>query len=368
MASDVISFARGAPSADILPADAVREAVATALADDWQRALSYGTGIGHPELCEWVAREFHGLAAEQVMFTNGSMEAAALLFRYMIEPGDRVIVEQPSYDRTLLLLGRSGAELLPVDLQDDGLDLDQFERALEGGPVKLAHVIPNFHNPAGCTLSAAKRERLVALAAEHDFWIFEDDPYRLITFADTELPPTMLATDTGDHVIHASSFSKTVSPGVRVGYLAGPAGQIATLAKRASEHYISPNMLAESMVLELCRSGALERNIEFVNDALRERRDALVEALTRLIPEARFVVPEGGYFLWLELGDDVDTRALLEVSKANGAPFVAGPDFMLEGGESSLRLSFASVPADRVAEGVARIAAALESARAGAPA
>ncbi len=368
MTADVISFARGAPSADILPAEAVREATATALADDWQRALSYGTGIGHPELCEWVAREFHGIGPEQVMCTNGSMEAAALLFRYMIEPGDRVIVEQPSYDRTLLLLGRTGAELVPVELEADGVELAGFERALEAGPVKLAHVIPNFHNPAGCTLSGAKRERLVELAAEHGFWIFEDDPYRLITFADHELPPTMLSTDTGGHVIHASSFSKTVSPGVRVGYLAGPAEQIQTLAKRGSEHYISPNMLAESMVLELCRSGALERNIEFVNGALRDRRDALVEALAVRIPEARFVVPEGGYFLWLELDPEVDTRAVLEVAKRTGAPFVAGPDFMLEGGESSLRLSFASVPAERVDEGVGRVAAALESVRTGAPA
>jgi 2-aminoadipate transaminase len=368
VAADVISFARGAPSADILPAAAVREAADRALADDWERALSYGTGIGHPELCEWIATELHGIDAGQVMVTNGSMEAAALLFRYMIEPGDRVIVEQPSYDRTLLLLGRSGAELVPVPLESDGLDLDAFEAALAGGPVKLAHVIPNFHNPAGCTLSSAKRERLVELADEHGFWIFEDDPYRLVRFGDAELPPTMLSTDRAGRVIHASSFSKTVSPGVRVGYLAGPAEQVKTLAKRGSEHYISPNMLAESVVLELCRSGALAKNIEFVNGALAERRDALVEALREQIPEAEFVVPGGGYFLWLDLDPGADTPALLAAAKEEGVAFVAGPDFMLEGGESSLRLSFASVPADRVAEGVSRIARALARQRETSPA
>jgi 2-aminoadipate transaminase len=368
MATDTISFARGAPSADILPVEAVRAATARALESDWQRALSYGTGIGHPELCGWVAGEFHGIDAEQVMFTNGSMEAAALLFRYMIEPGDRVIVEQPSYDRTLLLLGRTGAEIVGVPLESDGLDIPAFEAALREGPVKLVHVIPNFHNPAGCTLSATKRDRLVELAAEHDFWIFEDDPYRLIRFGDGELPPTMLSTDSSGHVIHASSFSKTVSPGVRVGYLAGPTERIQTLAKRGSEHYISPNMLAESMVLELCRSGALAENIEIVNAALAERRDALVEALSEMIPEAKFVVPGGGYFLWLDLDEDVDSPALLTAAKGEGVAFVAGPDFMLEGGRSSLRLSFASVPADRVAEGVGRLARALESQRAASPA
>jgi DNA-binding transcriptional MocR family regulator len=361
MAGEMISFARGAPSADILPAEAVREAAGRALADDWQRALSYGTGRGHPGLCEWIATELHGIDADRVMVTNGSMEAAALLFRYMIEPGDRVIVEQPSYDRTLLLLGRTGAEIVGVPLEADGIDVDAFERVLADGPVKLAHVIPNFHNPAGCTLSLAKRERLVALAAEHGFWLFEDDPYRLISFGESELP-TMLSMDTADRVIHASSFSKTVSPGVRVGYLAGPTEPIATLAKRGSEHYISPNMLAEAVVLELCRSGVLAKNVEFVNGKLRERRDALVDALRDQIPEAEFVVPEGGYFLWVELPSEVDTVAALEA--AEGVGFVAGPDFMLEGGRSSLRFSFASVPAERIAEGVGRVARALEASRA----
>jgi 2-aminoadipate transaminase len=370
MAADVISFARGAPSADILPADAVREAAAKALADDWQRALSYGTGRGHPGLCEWIAGELHGIDPDRVMATNGSMEAAALLFRYFIEPGDRVIVEQPSYDRTLLLLGRTDAELVPVPLEADGVDVVALEQALAAGPVKLVHLIPNFHNPAGCTLSRPKRERVVALAREHGFTIFEDDPYRLISFGGEELP-TMLSLDDaegGGRVIHASSFSKTVSPGVRVGYLAGPTDEIASLAKRGNEHYISPNMLAESVVLELCRSGALERNVEFVNGALRERRDALVEALRDQIPEATFVIPEGGYFLWLDLAEGADTVALLAAAKEEGVAFVAGPDFLLQGGGSSLRLSFASVPADQVSEGIARLARALERTRVGSPA
>jgi 2-aminoadipate transaminase len=367
MASDVISFARGAPSADILPADAVREAAARALADDWQRALSYGTGFGHPGLCEWTATELHGIDPEQVMFTNGSMEAAALLFRYIVEPGDRVIVEQPTYDRTLLLLGRTGAELVPVPLEADGVDVDAVERALEDRPVKLAHVIPNFHNPAGCTLSAAKRERLVALAAEHGFVIFEDDPYRLISFG-VPPPPTMLAQDDAGRVIHASSFSKTVSPGVRVGYLAGPSEHIATLAKRGSEHYISPNMLAESVVLELCRSGRLAENVKVVNAALAARRDALVEALRERLPEAEFVVPGGGYFLWVDLPEAHDTIAALRAAPEEGVAFVAGPDFLLEGGGSSLRLSFASVPVERIADGVDRLARALDATRAASPA
>ena len=368
MAPEVISFARGAPSADILPVDAVREAAQRALTGDWKRALSYGTGIGHPELCEWIA-ERHGLAdPAQVMVTNGSLEAGAMLFQDLLGPGDRVVVEQPSYDRTLLLLERLGAERVGVPLEGDGIDVDQLERVVAAAPVKLVHVIPNFHNPAGCTLSAPKRQRLVDLAAEHDFLIFEDDPYRELPF-DSEPPPTMLAPGPDGRVIHASSFSKTVSPGVRVGYLAGPEGEIAKLSKRANELYISPNMLAEAVVFELCRSGALDENIAFVKGALRDRRDALVAALDEHLPEADFVVPGGGYFLWLTLSDDVDAAELhaaaLEEEKV---AFIAGPDFMLEGGRSSLRLSFASVPPEQIGEGTARIARSLERVRAASPA
>jgi DNA-binding transcriptional MocR family regulator len=226
-------------------------------------------------------------------------------------------------------------------------------------------VIPNFHNPAGCTLSAEKRMRLVELAAEHDFWIFEDDPYRELPF-EGEAMETMLAMDRAGRVIHASSFSKTVSPGVRVGYLIGPGAEISALAKRANETYISPNMLAESVVLELCRSGALDRNIEVVKVALRERRDALVEALREQIPEAEFVVPGGGYFLWLDLAEGIDAPALLAEATGEGVAFVAGPDFMIEGGHNGLRLSFASVPPDRIPEGISRIARALDRMRAAA--
>jgi DNA-binding transcriptional MocR family regulator len=366
VAERTISFARGAPSADILPHDAVREAAARALESDWEKALSYGTGRGHPGLCEWIA-DMHGVRPEQVMVTNGSMEAAALLFRFLLADGDQVVVEQPSYDRTLLLLERLRTERIGVQLEADGVDVEQVAEVTAGRDVRLVHVIPNHHNPAGCTISAEKKLRLVGLAHDRGFNLFEDDPYRLIGF-EGSAGETMAAMDEADRVIHASSFSKTVAPGVRVGYLVGPADEIGALAKQANETYISPNMLAESIVFELCRSGSLDENVKVVNAALRERRDALVDALREHIPEAEFVVPQGGYFLWLDLNDDVDSQDLLTQAKEEGVTFVAGPDFMIDGGTSSLRLSFAPVPAEDVAEGVQRLARALERTRAGAAA
>ena len=363
---ETISFARGAPSADLLPVDAVKLAAETALTEDATRALSYGTGIGHPGLCEWIGRRHGGVDPARVMVTNGSLEAGWMLFSALLAPGDEVVVEQPSYDRTLLMLDKLGVDRIGIPLEADGIEVEGLEQALaDGHRPKLVHIIPNFHNPAGCTLSEAKRRRLVELSAEHGFWIFEDDPYREVRFGGEPLVTMLeLAEGTDAKVVHASSFSKTVGPGVRVGYLIGPEDEIRTLAKGASETYISPNMLAESIVLELCRSGGLDRNIEFVNRSLAERRDAVVLELGKQIPEAEFVVPGGGYFLWLDLAEGTDTRAMLAPAKDEGVAFVAGPDFMIEGGGNSMRLSFAPVPPGDVGEGIARLARALATVRA----
>jgi len=357
MANETINFTRGAPSADLLPHELVAEAAAKALKEDWKRALVYGLGRGHVGLCEWIA-EKHGVDPKQVMVANGSLEAGAMLFNHLVDPGTEVIVEQPTYDRTLLMLNQLQADLIGVELESDGLSIDALKAGIDGRSPKLAHVIPTFQNPAGCTLSAEKRQQLVDLAAERDFLIFEDDPYAEVYFGDAP-PATMLSLDNADKVVYASSFSKTVTPGIRVGYLVGPVEIIDALAKRANETYISPNMLAGSIIWEMATSGLLERNIKTVQDALRERRDALVAAIEKHIPGAEFVAPDGGYFLWLTFPDGANARELNKLATEAGAPFIPGDDFMIEGGESSARLAFSGVPAEQMDEGISRIADAL---------
>jgi 2-aminoadipate transaminase len=355
---DTITLARGAPSLDIVAVDDLRTAADRAFANDPAGAFSYGTSAGYKPLIDWIASK-HGIEADQVIATNGSMQADAFLFQLLVEPGDTVVVEAPTYDRTLLALSSLGAEILAIPLQDDGIDVDALEQALQAGArPKLAHVIPNFHNPAGCTLSREKRERLVALAAEYDFVLFEDDPYVELRF-DGEPLPTMLSLDETDHVVYASSFSKTVCPGIRVGYLAGPASLIGDARRLATGTYISPNMVAQAIVAEFCRSGAIDRSIETVKNALRERRDVLCAALERELPGARFVVPNGGYFLWVDLPDESVDVADLEVeARERGLAFVKGTDFLLEGGQYSLRIAYSGVPTDQIEEAVARLAAA----------
>ena len=238
------------------------------------------------------------------------------------------------------------------------MDVEAIARACEaGGATKLAHIIPNFHNPGGYTLSLEKRRRLIDLAKTYDFVIFEDDPYVELRF-EGETLPTMLSLDDADRVVYASSFSKTVCPGIRVGYLAGPAGLIADIVKTATNTYISPSMVSQSIVNEFCRSGALEGSIETVKNALRERRDALCTALERDLPDASFTPPSGGYFLRWTCPRERTSAQLVAAAKERGVVFVPGTDFLLEGGHNSLRLAYSGVTVEQIEEGVGRLAEA----------
>jgi 2-aminoadipate transaminase len=351
-----ISFARGAPSLDIVDVEGLKSAAADAFSKDPAGLTGYGTAVGYPPLREWIA-EHHGVDVKQVLVTNGSMQADAFLFDALVKAGDAVIVERPTYDRTLLSLRNRGADLHAVELEPDGIDTAALESVLAAGTEpKLAHIIPNFQNPAGYTLSAPKRERLLELARTYGFTVFEDDPYVSLRFEGESLP-TMMSTDP-DNVVYASSFSKTVCPGIRVGYLVGSPELIARIVKIATSTYISPSMVSQGIVNQFCRSGAVDRSIATVRDALRERAQTLCRALSERLPDARFVAPEGGYFLWVDLPSGSDVNALFDAAAARGVQFVKGSDFLLEGGESSLRLAYSGVTPEQIETGIDRLAEA----------
>jgi 2-aminoadipate transaminase len=356
-----ISFARGAPSLDIIDVEGLSNAAVRAFESDAAGATAYGTSVGYPRLRSWIA-DRHGVEPERVLVTNGSMQADAFLFEHLVHPGDEVIVERPSYDRTLLSLRQRGAGLSQVELEPDGINTDALARLLAGGLAarpKLAHIIPNFQNPAGYTLSLAKRRRLLALAAEYGFVVFEDDPYVALRFSGEPLP-TMLSMDP-ERVVYASSFSKTVCPGVRVGYLVGPPDLIGAVAQLATNAYISPSMVSQAIVYEFCASGAIERSIETVKAALAERAEALAGALRRELPEAQFVPPQGGYFMWVTLPEGTDVHALHHAAAERGVSFVKGTDFLLSGGKNTLRLAYSGVTPTQIETGVARLAEAFRS-------
>jgi len=361
-AEQLISFARGAPSIDIIDVAGLKAAAGRAFDVDPAGVTAYGTSVGYLPLRKWIADK-HGVAPEQVIVTNGSLEADDFVFEHLVKPGDAVIVEKPTYDRTLLNFRSRGAEVHQVTIDEDGIDVDELRRLLESGVrPTLAHVIPNFQNPAGVTLSADRRATLLALAVEYGFTIFEDDPYADIRFRGERLQ-SMLSQDTNGVVVHASSFTKTVCPGVRVGYLVGPAPVIGTIVKRATNRYISPVMVSEAIVHQFCVAGDLDRSIETVCKALGERATVLADSLRKHIPGVRFTEPDGGYFLWIDLPDDVNIDHVVPAADARGVTVVKGSDFLLEGGRHSLRLAFSAVTVDRIDEGVQRLAAAIDEVR-----
>ena len=365
-AEQLISFARGAPSLDIIDIKGLSDAAVRAFAADPAGITAYGNSYGYAPLRQWIATK-HGVAAEQVLITNGSLQADAFLFNHLVKPGDHVIVEKPTYDRTLLNLSGIGAEIHQVTLRSDGIDTAELRGVLEslagsGITPKLAHIIPNFQNPAGVTLSLAKRRELLALATEFGFTIFEDDPYVDIRFRGESLP-SMLSLDTAGIVVHASSFTKTVCPGVRVGYLIGQIALIDEIAKKATTTYISAGQVAQGMVYEFCVSGDIDRSIATVKAALSERATLLADSLRSRISGVEFTEPDGGYFLWVQLPADVHVDKLLPAAAERGVAVVKGSDFLLEGGEHELRLAFSAVTVDQIDTGVHRLAEAIEAVR-----
>ena len=289
-----------------------------------------------------------------------------MLFDHLLEPGDRVVVEQPTYDRTLLLLQRAGVELVPVPLESDGLEIAALEAAFAEGPIKFAHVIPNFHNPAGCTLSAGKRVRLVELAAEHGFWIFEDDPYRELPF-EGEALETMLSIDRRRARLPCLVLLQDRQPGSAGRLLVGPAGRSPS----------SPSGQTRPTSRRTCWPRPWSWSSAAPASSIATSTSSKARCATAATPSSRRCGSRsprpssssgGGYFLWADLAEGTDTTALLAEAKGEGVAFVAGPDFMIDGGGNSLRFSFASVPPERIAEGVSRVARALERIRAASPA
>jgi 2-aminoadipate transaminase len=360
--AQLISFARGAPSLDIVDVDGLKAAAVRAFDADPGGVTAYGTSVGYLPLRAWIADK-HGVKPEQVLVTNGSLQADAFLFDHLVRSGDAVVVERPTYDRTLLNLRNKGGQVHAVSTQPDGIDVDELRKLLESGVrPRVAHVIPNYQNPAGVTLSLEKRRALLDLAHEYGFTIFEDDPYADIRFRGEPLP-SMLSLDGHGVVVHASSFTKTVCPGVRVGYLVGPAPLIAEIAAKATNLYISPGMVSQAIVYQFCVSGDIDTSIRTVCAALGERARALAESLRRHIPGVRFTEPDGGYFLWVELPGDVDVDRLVPAAAERGVAVVKGSDFLLEGGKHALRLAFSAVTVDQIDEGVRRLAAAVDAVR-----
>jgi 2-aminoadipate transaminase len=359
-----ISFARGAPAPQLIPAGELAEC-AYAAAKRWGAPLfAYGPGGGHAALREWIATR-HGVDPARVVLTVGGLLGFVLFAAEMLarRPG-RVLVEAPSYDRPLKILAREGVEIVPLPMDDEGLEpaaLEEELRRTNAAPSFL-YTIPTFQNPSGRTLSAERRRLVAELAAGHGLPVLEDDPYGLVRY-EGEAAPALHDLAGGELVTYTSSFSKTVAPGLRVGYFVLPQGEAASFEERAVSTYISPPFLTQATISEFLERGLFEPNLRRVCGELCARRDAMLAALERTFPgEASWSRPEGGYFVWLELGEGRSASELATRAEAHGVAFVRGEDFFPYGfgrGASSARLAFSYEPPERIAEGIERLATVL---------
>jgi 2-aminoadipate transaminase len=355
----MISFARGVPAPECLPVEELADCARAALERDGRTILSYGPSPGYAPLREWLA-ERHGVSPGRIFLTNGSLQGFVFLAERLAR-GRRVLVERPTYDRPLKILRELGADVVALDCDDDGLDPDALERALrDGPPPAFLYLIPTFQNPSGRSLTEERRRRVVELAREHELLVLEDDPYGLVRFDGVPLP-SLFDLSEGE-IAYSSSFSKTVAPGLRVGWFVLPELLAREIAATATSTYITPVLLGQATVHEFVSRGRFEPNLDRVKGLLGARRDAMLGALDRELPGLRTTRPDGGYFLWLEL-DGVDATGLLARAEDAGVTFVKGADF---GGEpDTARLAYSFVSTDEIADGVARLAAALPAAVSG---
>jgi DNA-binding transcriptional MocR family regulator len=356
----MISFARGAPSPECIAVDLLADC-ARAAVERGPDVLAYGPGGGYGPLREWLAAR-HGVEPARVVVTSGGLQGIAFYFTELLarRPG-RVLVEAPSYDRPLKLLTQMGADVVALPMDDDGLDPDALERELRAGRASLLYTIPTFQNPSGRTLPLERRRRVVELAAEHGLPVLEDDPYGLVRY-EGEGPPSLHELEGGRLVTYASSFSKTVAPGIRVGWFVLPADLAGAVEERAVSTYISPPFLTQATVHELIARGAFEPNLERIRGLLRARRDAMLGALEReLDGRATWSRPEGGYFVWADL--PADSTELLRRATDAGVTFVRGADFVPngQGGGRSARLAFSFESPSSIEEGVSTLGSLLKS-------
>jgi len=353
----MISFARGVPAPECLAVDEIADCARAALGRDGRTILSYGPGGGYGPLREELAAR-HGVGPSQILVTSGSLQGFVFLAERLVEPGTRVLVEAPTYDRPLKILARLGAEVVTVPMDDEGLIPDE----LPEGEFAFLYTIPTFQNPSGRTMSAERRRRLAELAAERELLVLEDDPYGLVRYEGDPLPS--LFELSGGATAYCSSFSKTVAPGLRVGWYVLPTQLAAELEALATSTYISPPYLSQATVLEFLTRGSFEPNLARVNGLLGERRDAMLAALGREMPaDATWTRPDGGYFIWLDLPSGPPADELLASAESAGVSFVKGSDFFPggNGGERSLRLAFSFVSPQEIADGVAVLAELVKS-------
>jgi len=373
---EMISFAGGLPAPEVFPVDQFQEACQSILGQHGRQALQYSTTEGYRPLREMIARHTarYGIHVEpeNILITSGSQQALDLIGKIFINPGDRLLVEKPTYVGALQAWNAYQAEYITIALDDEGLQTDELEAALRAGP-KFIYVLPNFHNPAGVTLARERRQRLVELADRYGVPLIEDDPYGQLRYEGEHLPPLAVldrqlqgreGMPYSGNVLYLSTFSKTLAPGLRLGWVVAPAEVIQRLVQAKQGADLHTSTLAQMIAFEVAREGFLDRHVRFIRTVYRERRDAMFATLRRYFPaDVHWTTPQGGLFLWVTLPEPMDATEILQAAIAENVAFVPGAAFFADGsGRNTFRLNFSNASPARIKEGIRRLGTVLERA------
>ncbi len=366
---EVVSLAGGSPYTAALPLDAVGEMLGHLVLERGAVALNYSSGQGDPKLreqiCDVMSLVGISAAADDVVVTVGSQQALDLVSRVLLDPGDVVLAESPSYVGALGSFASAEANVVHVAMDADGLIPEALRESIAacqraGQRIKFLYTIPNFQNPAGVSLSAERRLELLEIAQEHDLLIVEDDPYSLLGFEGE--PATALRAHDPDRVIYLGSFSKTFAPGMRVGWAVAPHGVREKLVLASEAQILCPPTFNQLAVSTYLATQPWQEQIKVFRELYRERRDAMIDALTALMPSGlSWTNPHGGFFVWVQLPDGIDAKAMQARAVSARVAYVPGIAFYADGsGGSHMRLSYCFPPPERIREGVRRLAAVLE--------
>lgn len=357
---DVLSFAGGLPAPELFPIEPIAAAYAETLTDEGRAALQYSTTEGFGPLREWVCARLatRGIivGVDQVLITNGSQQGIDLAARILLDPGDLVAVENPSYLAALQTFAGCEASFMVIDSDDSGMDIDALERAVAERLPKLIYVVPEFHNPKGTTLSIERRRRLIRLAQAHRIPVLEDDPYGELRFRGERIPPLAALDDRG-MVIHLGTFSKTLAPGMRLGWMVGPKELIraATIAKQAAD--LHTGTLAQRAAARLLRTFDYDGHLAVIRRAYGQRCMTMLDALDRHFPPgARWTRPDGGLFVWAELPEGISADDLFADALREKVAFVPGSAFFAGAPKRQfLRLNYSNRPPELIEEGILRL-------------
>jgi len=362
---DVISFAGGLPAPELFPIREFQEACAYVLTHEGEKALQYGPTEGYPPLKEFLAEKMqkYGVPAEppNILLTNGSQQALDLIGKVFIDPGTVVLTGCPTYLGAIQAWNAYQARFVTVPLDDDGMQVDLVEEILKREPVRFIYVLPNFHNPAGTTLPLERRLRLVELAAKYGVFIVEDDPYGELRFEGEDITPIVVLHK--ENTIYLSTFSKTLSPGVRLGWLVAPEAVTAKLVQAKQGADLHTSTYVQMIVNDICQRGLLVSHVKRLRKVYRQRRDVMLAALEEHFPEGTsWTRPQGGLFLWARLPEGFDAGEFLKIAvKEEKVAFVPGFAFYPDGnGRNTLRLNFSNAQPDKIREGIARLGRAIK--------